>query len=145
MIISFFGQPGSGKTTHSNLLKDYFNDKGILNFSIDGDNLRHLFNNTHYSKEGRYENIRTANKIATYLNNTCNCVVLMSLVNPYSELREELNKYNKEGDVQQIYLQSTRLIRNEYCVDEFEIPSSNSIIINTDSEIEILLKYFLEL
>ena len=45
MIVSIFGQPGSGKTTHSSLLSEYFRNRGILNFSIDGDDLRKLFKN----------------------------------------------------------------------------------------------------
>ena len=48
MILVFFGQPHSGKTTLSN---DILNDG--FEFSIDGDDLREMFSNKDFSRDGR--------------------------------------------------------------------------------------------
>ena len=53
------GQPASGKTTLANLLmKELSNSNGEKSyFNIDGDDLRNLFQNKDYSREGRERNI----------------------------------------------------------------------------------------
>ena len=57
MIYLFTGQPGSGKTTMAKKLQFWLQtDKKNWRkdvFHIDGDQLRELFPNTDYSKEGR--------------------------------------------------------------------------------------------
>ena len=54
------GQPGSGKTTLANLLFYHLkeNSPNKSFFNIDGDDLRDLFQNKDYSREGREKNIR---------------------------------------------------------------------------------------
>jgi len=82
MVIVLFGQPCSGKTTLANQIEaDYY---------IDGDQLRTMFQNKDYSKQGRINNLNRASDIATYLHYNGNKVVL-SLVYPYKEAREYLN------------------------------------------------------
>jgi adenylylsulfate kinase len=57
MIYWFTGQPGSGKTTLAKKLQNWLQtDKKNWRktvFHIDGDQLRELFPNTNYTKEGR--------------------------------------------------------------------------------------------
>ena len=71
MIYWFTGQPGSGKTTLAKKLQMWLQtDKKNWRksvFHIDGDQLRELFPNTDYTKEGRERNIRKAMDIAKYL------------------------------------------------------------------------------
>ena len=74
-------------------------------FHIDGDQLRELFPNTDYSKEGRYKNIAKAFDIAKYLDNSGNDVVI-SLVSPYRELRE---KFKSECKVTEIYCHTKKM------------------------------------
>lgn len=82
MITVLFGQPCSGKTTLANQIEaDYY---------IDGDQLRTMFQNKDYSKQGRINNLNRASDIATYLHYNGNKVVL-SLVYPYQEARDYLN------------------------------------------------------
>jgi hypothetical protein len=82
MIVVLFGQPCSGKTTLANQIEaDYY---------IDGDQLRTMFQNKDYSKQGRINNLNRASDIATYLHYNGNKVVL-SLVYPYQEARDYLN------------------------------------------------------
>jgi len=79
MIYLFTGQPGSGKTTLAKKLQFWLQtDKKNWRksvFHIDGDQLRELFPNTDYSKEGRYKNITKAFDIAKYLDNCDNDVL----------------------------------------------------------------------
>ena len=59
MIYWFTGQPGSGKTVLSVLLKDYLEKNYLKNvIHIDGDDLREIFENKDYSKEGRIKNLQ---------------------------------------------------------------------------------------
>jgi adenylylsulfate kinase-like enzyme len=64
MIYTLYGQPASGKTTLGKLLAGHLNTP----FVIDGDEFREMFTNKNYGREGREENIRNANAVATYLN-----------------------------------------------------------------------------
>lgn len=108
-IYLFTGQPGSGKTTLAKKLQMWLQtDKKNWRksvFHIDGDQLRELFPNTDYSKEGRYKNITKAFDIAKYLDNVGNDVVI-SLVSPYRELRE---KFKSECKVQEIYCHTKKI------------------------------------
>ena len=93
MVIVLFGQPCSGKTTLANQIE--------ADFYIDGDQLRTMFQNKDYSKQGRINNLNRASDIATYLHYNGNKVVL-SLVYPYKEAREYLNSL--VSDVFWVYL-----------------------------------------
>ena len=109
MIYLFTGQPGSGKTTLAKKLQMWLQtDKKNWRksvFHIDGDQLRELFPNTDYSKEGRYNNINKAFDIAKFLDASGNDVVI-SLVSPYKELRE---KFKSQCKVQEIYCHTKQM------------------------------------
>ena len=69
MIYWFTGQPGHGKTVLCNLLKDYITTtyhKQVIH--IDGDDIRAIFDNKDYSKEGRIKNITFAQNLAHFCN-----------------------------------------------------------------------------
>ena len=72
MIYVLYGQPGSGKTTLSNKLKEkiMYDPAGCDPEIIDGDEFRELFNQADYSKIGRENNIKAANIVATYISKT---------------------------------------------------------------------------
>ena len=106
----------------------------LTTYHIDGDEFRALFSNKNYGKDGRVENIRSANAVATYLNKTQEGDVVLSLVNPYEYLRHEL-KANNTGQVVEILLTSTRNLRKEYHVKDFEV-GTPKITINTDRPAE---------
>lgn len=127
-IFYFIGQSGSGKTTLSNKLKDFLNDGSV---QIDGDDMRRLFNNKDYSPEGRRKNIRLAHNITKDLINK-NISVILSLVSPFRDLREELKT---EYDVIEIYLYTTEdRGKNNYHVDYFEKPKEKYIELNTTNK-----------
>jgi adenylylsulfate kinase-like enzyme len=130
MIIVLFGQPHSGKTT---LAKEIYENRMFIDFHIDGDNLREVFNNKDYSREGRIKNLNKASDISAYLNNQSYDVIL-SLVYPYKEARDYLNSL--VSDVKWIYLTYTEPRgREEFHVADFEEPElENFMQINTDNQ-----------
>ena len=64
MIYLLYGQPGSGKTELGKILAN----RMLTPYIIDGDEFREIFKNKNYGKQGRIENIKTANACASYLN-----------------------------------------------------------------------------
>jgi len=152
MIYLLYGQPASGKTILGKLLADYLDTP----FIIDGDEFREMFTNTNYGRGGREENIRNANAVATYLNKkgkegnwkaiyidvtggwkshvvNKETHVVVSLVNPYKKLRDELRSNNGD-EVVEVLLYSSRELRKEYHVKDFEAGHTHGI--NTDGKVE---------
>jgi adenylylsulfate kinase-like enzyme len=134
MIYVLYGQPASGKTTLGKLLAEHLDTP----FIIDGDEFREMFANKNYGREGREKNIRNANAVATYLNKKgkgSGWKAIMSLVNPYRHLRNELRE-NNGNQVVEILLRSTRELKKEYHVPDFEDGLPNHEM-NTDQRVEI--------
>jgi len=128
MIYSIIGQPGSGKTS----ISKHMMDKYLPNaFHIDGDDIRKLFYNKDYSKSGRIKNITLANQIAKYLHLN-GYDVIMSLVSPYRETREEF-KEQIGNNIVEIYLHTSEIRgRENFFVTDYEQPINNFIDISTD-------------
>ena len=130
-IYWFTGQPGAGKTVLSVMLKTVLEmeNKNKV-FHIDGDELRKLFNNQKYGREGREENIKRAQDIAKFILAQGNSVIV-SLVAPYKELRENLKK--ELGNLLvEFYVHTTDIRgREHFHTDEYEPPTENFIDVNT--------------
>ena len=148
MIYLFTGQPGSGKTTLAKKLQMWLQtDKKNWRksvFHIDGDQLRELFPNTDYSKEGRVKNITKAFDIAKYLD-SCGNDVVISLVSPYKELREKLKS---ECKVQEIYCHTKKMRgREDKFALDYEPPTEYFVDLDTsdnpDNTFNKLLKTIL--
>jgi len=124
------GQPGSGKTTLSKSIMElrYFSDW----FHIDGDDIRELFDNKDYSKEGRMKNVLLAQQLAQYLHSKGKNV-LVSLVSPYKEQRESFKE--KLGNViKEVYLYTSEVRgREQFFVQDYEPPTENYIDMCTDN------------
>jgi adenylylsulfate kinase-like enzyme len=102
MIYWFTGQPCAGKTILADLLQQ---EHAPNAFRIDGDDMRELFTNKDYSIKGRVENVGTAQRIAHYLNNQGNDVIV-SLIAPYIDQREDFK--DLMGDqIIEIYVHTT--------------------------------------
>jgi adenylylsulfate kinase-like enzyme len=126
MIYYLIGQPHAGKTTLSKLLKQHLYPQNII--QIDGDDLRDIFQNKDYSEEGRRNNIRRAQDIAMFLN-AKGIDVIMSLVSPYKDLRDELKE---KSDVLEIYVHTSDVRGREgFHVENYEKPTENYIDIDT--------------
>ena len=134
MIYLFTGQPGSGKTTLAKKLQYWLQTekknwrKSV--FHIDGDQLRELFPNKDYSKEGRERNIQKAFDIAKFIDNNGNDVVI-SLVSPYREMREKLKS---ECRVQEIYCHTKKIRgREDFFALDYEKPIEFYVDLDTSS------------
>jgi adenylylsulfate kinase-like enzyme len=141
MIYYFVGQPGAGKTTLANNLLTHFGKENTI--SIDGDDLRDIFQNKDYSEIGRRKNIERAQDIAQFLDKK-GFTVLVSLVSPYKDQRED---FKKKSNVIEIYLHTSEdRGRNQFHVENYEPPTENFIDIDTtiknetDSYFELLKK-----
>lgn len=124
MIIVLFGQPHCGKSTLANILT-----AKLPADNIDGDNLRELFLNKDYSREGRIKNLNRASDIAHFLNykNQGYIHVVLSLVYPYRETREYLNALT--NDIVWVYLTyEGERGRENFHVKDFEIPEKETIL-----------------
>ena len=146
MIYLFTGQPGSGKTTLGKKLQMWLQtDKKNWRksvFHIDGDQLRELFPNTDYSKEGRYKNIQKAFDIAKYLDNAGNDVVI-SLVSPYRELRE---KFKSECKVQEVYCHTKKIRgREDKFALDYEPPTEFYVDLDTSDNVDETFKKLLKM
>ena len=134
MIYWLTGQPGSGKTVLGKMLKSHLSlekkNWGKDVFHLDGDHLREITNNKDYSEQGRRNNIKMAQTIVEYLHlNECDVVV--SLVAPFLDLREEL-KLRLNDNIKEIYVHcSEERPRSEYIVKDYQPPIDNYIDIDT--------------
>ncbi len=130
MIYLITGQPGSGKTTLAKaIIKErYFRDW----FHIDGDDIRELFDNKDYSKEGRMKNILLAQQISQYLHSKGKDVIV-SLVSPYKDQRD-IFKENMGNELKEIYIHTSEVRgRENFFVEDYEKPTENYVDICTDN------------
>ena len=130
MIYWFTGQPAHGKT----ILADLLQEKHLPNaYRIDGDDMRELFSNKDYSIKGRVENVGTAQRIAHYLHNQGNDVIV-SLVAPYLDQREDF-KTLLGGNIKEIYTYTTELReRDHFKAIAYIGPQENFINIDTTDD-----------
>ena len=123
MIYWFTGQPCAGKTILADLLQQ---EHAPNAFRIDGDDMRELFSNKDYSIKGRVENVGTAQRIAHYLNNQGNDVIV-SLIAPYIDQREDFK--DLIGDqIIEIYVHTTETRERDHFKAIAYTPPRNKFI-----------------
>jgi adenylylsulfate kinase-like enzyme len=131
MIYNLIGQPHSGKTTlakHLRTALEISNPQRKV-FIIDGDDLRKILNNKDYSREGRRDNIGKAYAIARYLDADKTNDVIIAVVSPFLDLREEFKIFS---DVVEVFVHTKNIRgRENFHVVDFEKPESNFIDIDT--------------
>jgi len=142
MIYWFTGQPGHGKTTLAKAMLSHLASQGIEAFHVDGDDLRALTTNADYSRGGRENNIRRAQLLAHYLQSK-GLTVVVSLVAPYRDIREELKA---SAEVTEVYVHTTETRgREEKHASDYEAPLDNFIDIDTTGKsVEDSLQQVLE-
>jgi adenylylsulfate kinase-like enzyme len=135
-ILWLTGQPGSGKTTISNFIKKINDKENVLGnntvlIQIDGDDLRSLTSNVDYSKEGRIKNIKLSQSIAEFCQ-AKGFFVIVSLVAPYLDIREELKN---RKTVLEVYLHtSEKRGKEDFFVKNYEKPINNFIDLDTTNK-----------
>lgn len=134
MIYWFTGQPGHGKTVLSLALKDYLEtnyDKQVIH--IDGDDLREIFQNKDYSKEGRIKNITFAQGLAKF----CHLKgfdVVVSVVAPYKEVRDTFKQDMGESMVE-LYVHTTEVReRDQFHSPDYVAPTEQFIDVDTTED-----------
>ncbi len=131
MIYNICGQPHSGKSTLANYLKKAI-EKSQPNrkvFIVDGDVLRKILGNIDFSEQGRRDNIKQAYSIAKYLDTTEDFDVIIAVVSPYKDQRDELKL---TADVIEIYVHTTNIRgREKFHVPNFDLPFLDYIDIDT--------------
>lgn len=134
MVYSIIGNSGSGKSTmgqklHKFLKTERRNWRRDV-FFIDDETLRDIAGNKDYTEKGIRKNIQDANFLIEYLH-IQGCDVVVSLMNPFMDLREQL-KDSIGPDFQEVFLHNSNdRDSKRYKVPNFEHPEINFIDIDT--------------
>lgn len=124
MIVWLTGQPGSGKTTLAREL-----EKRALVVVVDGDEIRNILGNPGYGEDGRRQNIKNAQNIAKFLD-AKGFTVVVSLISPYRDQREELKSTHK---VIEVYCHCDAVRGKEkFFVEGYQAPEVNFLDLNTE-------------
>ena len=116
MVYWFTGQPSHGKTVLANMFKE---SHLPTSYRIDGDEMRELFTN-----------VDAAQKISHYLHNQ-GMNVIVSLVSPYIDQREEFKKLLGD-DLVEIYIHTSEpRERDHFKSEAYVAPKENFIDIDT--------------
>ena len=132
MIYWLTGQPGAGKTTLAKWMEAHFAGKGV---TVDGDDIRAIFDNKDYSEVGRRKNIELAQNIAKFIHYKGG-IAIVSLVSPYREQRDAF-KVQMAEDLREIYVHTTEIRGREgFHVQNYEAPTEYFVDIDTSGRPE---------
>lgn len=135
MIIVLFGQPNSGKST----LADAIQLELFLQYRksypvVDGDEIRRIFKNKDFSKDGRLKNLNRISDIALFLEDKYQ-IVMVSAVYPLKEARAYFESICEEIYWVHLTYDGQRG-REDFHVKDFELPENeikNLLKINTSN------------
>lgn len=157
ILIQFTGLSGSGKTTLAKNVEHLLVKEGHKVEIVDGDLYRKtLCKDLGFSKDDRYENVRRLFSVGQDFI-ASKVIVLMSVINPYEDLRNEISQHNF---VKTVYLDCSidNLIKRDPkglykkallpdndsnkinnftgISDVYEVPLKADLTLKTDSEAE---------
>jgi bifunctional enzyme CysN/CysC len=93
------GLSGSGKSTIASAVAALLTDRGVLTYTLDGDNLRHGLNrDLGFSADDRAENVRRVGEVAR-LCADAGIVTLVPLISPYRDGRERARALHEAADL----------------------------------------------
>lgn len=156
LFIQLTGLSGSGKSTIAEGVKKLFLEQGVKIEIIDADIFRPILcKDLGFSKADRQENIRRLGFVGNMLAKN-GVITILAAINPYEEVRKELNAYGThvktvwinceleilfERDTKQLYKRALLAddhkdkVRNLTGVnDPYEPPPNADLIIDTDKE-----------
>ncbi len=103
-VLWLTGLSASGKSTIANSLCKRLHDRGIKNYVLDGDNIRHGLNkNLGFSPEDRKENIRRIAEVSKLFVDA-GLMVMTAFISPYREDRDNARKLLKGDEFIEIYV-----------------------------------------
>ena len=145
-VLWMTGLPCSGKTTLSRMLSDKINNLAIL----DGDELREWLSSKDFSRKGINEHNSKVANLAKLLSNH-NVPVLVSLISPFNENREDARKIIGDNRFIETYIKCSLSICEERDVKgmykkarqnqikdfvgvntDYEIPDKPDLILDTE-------------
>jgi bifunctional enzyme CysN/CysC len=112
-VIWLTGLSGSGKSTIANALEKKLFSLGMHSYVLDGDNMRLGLNkDLGFTREDRAENVRRVSEVAHNLYDA-GLVVIVALVSPYSQDRDQAKARFPEGDFSEVWVKTSA----EVCAD----------------------------
>lgn len=149
-VLWFTGLSGAGKSTLAEAVFDEMKKRGYKIEHLDGDNVRHIFPKTGFSKEERDRHVRRVGFLASKLESN-GIFVTASFISPYRESRQFVRNLCKnfveiyvstplevceERDVKGLYAKARAgEITNFTGIDDpYEAPESPEITVDTSKE-----------
>ncbi|MGB3017807.1 MAG: adenylyl-sulfate kinase [Ignavibacteria bacterium] len=106
-VIWFTGLSGSGKSTLANLLEQRLNEKRVLTYLLDGDNVRAGLNkDLGFGDEDRIENIRRLGEVSKLFLDA-GIVVLTAFISPFRSDRETVRELVGKENFHEVYVKCT--------------------------------------
>mgnify|MGYP001050325321 CR=1 FL=1 len=103
-IIWFTGLSGSGKSTIANALAQTLFIRGINNYVLDGDNVRHGLNkDLGFSEKERAENIRRIGEVSKLFVDG-GLVILTAFISPFQEDRDRVRQLVETKEFIEVYV-----------------------------------------
>ncbi len=103
-VVWFTGISGAGKSTLANLVERRLHADGVRTYLLDGDNVRHGLNkDLGFTDADRIENIRRVGEVASMMADA-GIVVLVSLISPFAEERDQVRAKLAEGEFVEVYV-----------------------------------------
>jgi bifunctional enzyme CysN/CysC len=104
VVLWFTGLSGSGKSTLASLLEQKLNLMGCHSYLIDGDNVRGGLNrDLGFTETDRVENVRRVQEV-TRLFLDAGLIVLVSLISPYRQDRQQLREKVAAGEFVEVFV-----------------------------------------
>jgi bifunctional enzyme CysN/CysC len=95
----FTGLSGSGKSTVASAVAKLLTERGVLSYTLDGDNLRHGLNgDLGFSADDRAENVRRVGEVARLFADA-GVVALVPLISPYRAGRDHARALHDAADL----------------------------------------------
>lgn len=162
-VIWLTGLSGSGKSTIANALEKKLFSLGTHAYVLDGDNMRLGLNkDLGFTREDRAENVRRVSEVAHTLYDA-GLVVIVALVSPYAQDREQAKARFPEGDFSEVWVKTPA----EVCADrdpkglykkaaagdlpnltgvgqEYEIPESAELVLDGAGPVNISAELLFE-
>ncbi|MFF2448013.1 adenylyl-sulfate kinase [Neobacillus sp. NPDC058068] len=104
-VLWFTGLSGSGKSTIANAVSGELHRRGINEYVLDGDNIRHGLNrDLGFSDNDRTENIRRIGEVAKLFVD-CGTVVTTAFISPFRSDRDQVRALFEKEEFIEVYVE----------------------------------------